>query len=101
MGKTAMKGLRYLIAIAALAFTVPAQAATSDPEVVLYRASGVADGGPGSNVATSFSCTPFSGVTENIRIVIRAQNGTILINAINAPAHLTTVVFSTSGTAIF
>jgi len=44
-GEKAMKSLRYSIAVAAFAFTLPAQAATTDPEVVLYRASGVADGG--------------------------------------------------------
>ena len=97
----AMKSLCYLIAVAALAFTLPAQAATTDPEVVLYRASGVADGGAGSNTASSFACTPFSGVTENLRIVVRAQNGVILQNSSVPIQHLNTFTFSTSDTAIF
>ena len=94
-----MKSLRYLIAVAALALTLPAQAAVGDPEVVLYRASGVADGGSGSNAATIFSCTPFSGVTENIRIVLRDRTGAIVINVLAGAAHLNTEIFSTASSS--
>ena len=71
-------GRAYLTAVVALAFAVPAQAATGDPEVVLYRASGLVDNtAGGGSSATSFSCTPFSGVSENVRVVVRSQNGTV------------------------
>jgi len=97
-----MKAILSIITVAALAFSLPANAATTDPEVVLYRAAGVADNGPGGNTATLFSCTPFSGVSENIRVVLRAQNGTLLNNAVTTVPHLTTQIFSTvSGSAVF
>jgi len=97
-----MKSLHSMIAVAALAFALPAQAATSDPEVVLYRGSGVVDSlNNGGSTATAFSCTPFSGASENIRVVIRAQNASILANSVVTVSHLNTVVFSTNGPALF
>jgi len=47
-----MRSLRSLIAVAVLAFTMPAQAGTSDPVNVIYRASGVLDTDTG--YATAF-----------------------------------------------
>ena len=97
-----MKSQRYLVALAALAFTLPAQAAQNDPEVVIYRATGAVDNsGGGGATATSIACTPFSGVSENVRVVVRAQNGTLLANALSGVAHLNTVTFSTSDVTIF
>ena len=51
----------------AIGMAAPASAATTDPEVIIYRFPGVLDNG--SNVATLFHCTNFSGVNENIRFV--------------------------------
>jgi len=94
-----MKTLRCMIAVAAVAFTLPAQATINDPEVLLYRASGVADSG--GNTATSFSCTNFSGVPENVRIVIRSVGGGIVANTVNTVNHLNSVIVSTSDVTIF
>jgi len=88
-----MKSLRYLTAVAAVAFAMPAQAAVGDPEVVLYRAAGVLDDNTG--FASAFSCTPFSGVSENIRIVVRAQNGALLANVATTISHLNTGTWAT------
>jgi hypothetical protein len=88
-----MKGLRYLVAVAAVAFTMPAQAAVGDPEVVLYRAAGVLD--DNSGFASAFYCTPFSGVSENIRIVVRGQNGALLANVATTISHLNTGTWAT------
>jgi hypothetical protein len=88
-----MKAIHSIIAVLALAFVFPAAAtaAVGDPELILYRVSGVnANGGP-----TEISCTPFSGVTENIRIVTRDNTGTIVNNSVLPLAHLNTTVFST------
>jgi hypothetical protein len=56
----------------ALAFVqpVPVSAATTDPEIIIYRFPGVKDD-LGTQVATVFHCTNFSGVTETIRFVTR------------------------------
>src|SRR5262252_331017 len=76
-----MKAIHWIVAAAALAYSLPAPAtaATSDPEVIIYRFPGVYDdGGPTNNgVATVFHCTNFSGVTENIRIVTRGSDGVL------------------------
>src|SRR5262249_39929881 len=70
-----MKAIHWIIAAAALAFVLPAEAdaAVGDPEMVIYRFPGVADngGGAGVGVATVFHCTNFSGVQETLRIVTR------------------------------
>src|SRR5262249_22629115 len=76
----------------------PALAATTDPEVLIYRFPGVRDDGGGDNagVATVFHCTNFSGVTEHIRWVTRDRDGTLkgsnLLGIIN---HLITATIST------
>src|SRR5262249_34863067 len=89
-----------LIAVAALAFTVPAQAGVDDPEVIIYRVSGVAD--DNSVLATSFHCTNFSGVPETIRIVLRHLDGTIVRNHFQTPIpHLNTTILSTHHATIY
>jgi len=105
-----MTSLRCLIAVAALAFTVPAQVAVpaqagvNDPEVLIYRGAGVIDnGGMGlTGNATAFHCTNFSGVPENIRFVVRTATGTLAANsAAAAVAHLNTVTALTKDTVLF
>ena len=94
-----MKSLRYLITAAALAFTFPAQAGINDPEVIIYRVSGVVD--DTTVLATSFHCTNFSGVTENIRIVVRDLGGTVKANVANSVPHLNTLIYSTHDVFIY
>ena len=85
-----MKTIHSMIVVAVLAFTLPAQAAVGDPEQILYRITGVDSTG----LATAFNCTPFSGVTETVRVVVRDQNGNVLKNAANQINHLSTRSFS-------
>jgi hypothetical protein len=87
-----MKAIHWTIAAAALAFVQPAQAATTDPEVIIYRFPGVFDDGGGiaAGVATVFHCTNFSGVTETIRFVTRKITGTLLQNNTVSINHLET-----------
>ena len=70
-----MTKTQALVVSAALAIgmAMPASAATTDPEIIIYRFPGVRDngGGPASGVATVFACTNFSGVTETVRLVTR------------------------------
>jgi len=96
-----MKILRCMIAVAALAATLPAQAAIGDPEVIIYRVSGVLDDGVANGAATSFHCTNFSGVNETVRIVVRDGNGTLLKNVPLTIAHLRTTTASTKDTVIY
>jgi hypothetical protein len=96
-----MKSLRCMIAVAALAFTVPAQAGINDPEVIIYRVSSVLDDGMSNGTATSFHCTNFSGVNEIVRIVVRDQVSTIKANQpFNVP-HLNTFTASTKDTVVY
>jgi hypothetical protein len=94
-----MKTIHSLIAIAALAFTMPAHAGVNDPEVIIYRVSGVVD--DPSGWATSVFCTNFSGVNEILRVVVRASDSTLRANvALNLP-HLFTVTLSTREVFLF
>src|SRR5262245_65802526 len=80
---------------------VRAWAATSAPEVSIYRVSGVLDDGATNGTATSFHCTNFSGVTETIRIVVRSAGGTLMANASFTVPHLTTKTASTKHVVIY
>jgi len=87
-----MKSLRHLIAVAAVAFALPAQAGINDPEVLIYRVSGVIDNG---GFGTTVFCTNFSGVDERIRIAVRDKTGTLVVNGALTVSHLNTHAFST------
>jgi hypothetical protein len=95
-----MKATHWIIAAAALAFVppAPADAATTDPEVIIYRFPGVFDDGRN---ATSFHCTNFSGATETIRFVTRASTSALLSNVAVNIAHLATFSTSTHDVAIY
>jgi len=95
-----MNSLRYPIAVAALVFTMPAQAAIGDPEVILYRVSGVVDDAAGGT-ASAVHCTNFSGVPETLRIVVRALNGALVTNQAFTINHLQTVIVSTHDVTIY
>jgi hypothetical protein len=98
-----VKAIHWIIAAAALACTEPVQAAIGDPEVIIYRFPGVTDyrGADNVGVATSFHCTNFSGVTENIRFVTRGSGGNLLTNMDFGIAHLATLTVSTHDTAAY
>jgi hypothetical protein len=58
-----MKAIHWITAAAALTFVQPAQAATTDSEMIIYRFPGVRDDGGGAfaGVATVFHCTTSAG----------------------------------------
>jgi len=100
-----MKAIHSIIAAAALACVLPAaaDAAQTDPEVIIYRFPGVRETGgvAGTGVATVFHCTNFSGVTETLRIVIRSASGALLTNTPIGIAHLETRTIATKPTVLF
>src|SRR5262245_54999344 len=92
-----MKAIHWIIAAAALSFVQPAQAATTDPEVIIYRFPGVRDDGqgPGNGIATVFYCTNFSSVHETLRFVTRRADNMILGNTTALVAPLGTAAAAT------
>ena len=98
-----MKAIHWIIAAAALSFVQPAQAATTDPEVIIYRFPGVLDNGGSLDmgVATVFLCTNFSGATENIRFVTRNNSGALLTNQVFTINHLATLTAATHPTTAY
>src|SRR5262245_28268687 len=100
-----MKAIHWIIAAAALSFVqpAPASAAQGDPEVIIYRGSGVLDTGGGDivGVGTAFHCTNFSGVNENVRFVIRSQGGAIAANQVLPVPHLNTATALTKVALIY
>jgi hypothetical protein len=94
---------RSMLALAAFSLLLPvqAQAASGDPEIVIYRFPGVLDNGGAAvtGVATVFHCTNFSGVTETLRFVVRNFNTTIVANLTQSIAHLATATAATHDTA--
>src|SRR5262249_49830837 len=98
-----MKTIHWIIAAAALAFVQPVQAAQSDPEVIIYRFSGVRDNGLGfgAGIATVFFCTNFSGETENIRFVTRNSSTAIAGNSVGTIVHLGTMTAATHNPLIY
>ena len=77
----------------------PAQAGVNDPEIIIYRVSGVVD--DGNVLATSFHCSNFSGVDENVRVVVRSPIGTLRANVAAVVSHLNTIVWSTRDVFIY
>jgi hypothetical protein len=100
-----MKTIHSMIAALALAFVLPAaaDAATTDPEVIIYRFPGVRDDGSAdlAGVATVFHCTNFSGVTEGMRFVTRTFDGTLKTNVGLNIDHLATITRSTHHVAAY
>src|SRR5262245_52594046 len=92
-----MKAIHWIIAAAALAFVQPVQAATTDPEVIIYRFPGVFDDGSatGLGTATVFHCTNVSGVNETIRFVTRGASGALITNVTADISHLQTLSVGT------
>src|SRR5262249_12237048 len=65
----------------------------------IYRVSGVID--DNNVLATSFHCTNFSGVTENVRIVTRSLAGPLVTNTAGTVPHLGTAILSTHHVFIY
>src|SRR5262249_31529304 len=91
----------------------PADAAQTDPEVIIYRFTGVRDNGDDvpvlinvdlpictscnrASVVTVFTCTNFSGATETIRFVTRDSIGNIGANVTRTVRHHETTTITTS-----
>src|SRR4051812_22124955 len=96
-----MKANHSMIAALGLAFglSASANAATTDPEVIIYRFPGVFDDGGafGVGTATAFHCTNFSGATEILRFVTRNFDTTLKTNVTTVLAHLETRTMFTRG----
>jgi len=91
-----MKTVQRLVVSAALAIgmAAPASAATTDPEVIIYRFPGVAQV-TAQSISTVFHCTNFSGATETIRFVTRNFDGSLQTNITASIDHLATKTAST------
>jgi len=99
-----MKTVQWLaVSACMLGMAAPAVAAITDPEVIIYRFPGVRDNGAAANtgIATSFHCTNFSGVAENIRLVTRGSDGSLLSNMVFNVTHLATITASTHATTLY
>ena len=100
-----MKAIHWIIAAAAFAFVqaAPASAGVNDPEIFIYRGAGINDTGGAafSGNATAFLCTNFSGATENIRVVVRNRDTSLVANQAISIGHLQTVAVLTKETALF
>src|SRR5262249_32694360 len=72
-------------------------AAQTDPEVIIYRFTGVRDDGAaqGLGMATLFECTNFSGAVENLRFVTRDVAGTLKSNVAQVIVHLGNIAMLT------
>src|SRR5262245_46010674 len=89
--------LAVVSAALAIGMAVPVSAATTDPEILIYRFPGVLDDGSAANVgiATVFHCTNFSGATETLRLVTRSADGTLKSNVPLTINHLQTLAPAT------
>jgi len=100
-----MKTIQWLVVSAALAtgMVSPASAATTDPEVIIYRFPGVLDNGGLTNTgsATTFHCTNFSGGTETLRFVTRDSSAVLITNVTFNIGHLATLTVPTHSTLAY
>jgi hypothetical protein len=111
-----MSILGRIVAIAAIAFALPVHAqdrspqggGTSPPATVggplalTYVVPGVTDSGGADNtgVATTFHCTNTSTVSEQVQIVVRNFDGSIVGNDLSTVGSARTLTKSTHGTAL-
>jgi len=94
-----MRAAIAILAVAALAFALPAYAGVSDPPIIIYRASGVLDTDQGE--ATAVLCTNFSAVTERLTVVVRNQTSTVVATVNLNVAQFNTVILATRDTLFF
>src|SRR5262249_51248992 len=101
---TVMKTIHLLVSAAlATGMAAPALGGVDDPEVIIYRFSGVRDDGAvaGAGVATVIHCSNFSGATESLRFVLRGFDATIKKNTAIPIAHLNTLMAITHVTMAY
>ena len=94
-----MKTIQSIISVAAIAvgLSAPASAGLNDPEIIVYRFTGVRDdgGAQGVGIAAAFECTNFSGANENLRFVTRDAFAVLKSNVVQFIGHLGTVTMTT------
>ena len=91
-----MKAIHWIIAAAAFACAEPVHAGVADPEIIIYRFTGVRNGGDvGIGLITVFDCTNFSGTGENLRFVTRDGNTVLISNVVQFLFHLETLTVVT------
>ena len=96
---------KILVSIfAASAMIAPPAAATTFPSPrIIYFVSGITDSGDGSasGVATTITCTNFSGASAHIVFSVRSKTGAIAASKPATIGNLTTVVTSTHNTNLW
>ena len=112
-----MNVLGRIVTVAAIAFALPVLAqdrapqgagATATPPAfsgglgLTYLVPGVTDNGGADNagVATTFHCTNASTITEQIQIVVRNFDGSVVANDVTNVGSARTLTKSTHGTAL-
>lgn len=92
-----------LMTAATATLTVETQAAQTDPERLIYLFPGVRDDGGGANfgVATAIHCFNFSGVTENVRLVVKNADATVLSSFVANLQDQRTFTAVTHGTVAY
>jgi hypothetical protein len=90
-----MKLAHWIAVAGALASSLPAHAATTDPAILVYRVSGAVNDNNGSE--TFLSCSNFSAVAEDIEIVVRDSLGNIMINSTRTIGSFGTFASGTLG----
>jgi hypothetical protein len=117
MIRDGMKLARWIIAAAAIASILPANAqeratrgvlfppttSPTDPILLIYRASGVRDdgSGPSAGVATVFLCTNLSSANELLTVLVRNFDGTLLASSTVGIGSAQTYTMSTHGIVAF
>src|SRR6185436_11756372 len=76
---------------------------TTDPQMQIYRFTGLRDNGGAVNAgtATVLHCTNFSGSTETLRLQIRQFTGTVVKDNTFNVTHNYTFTIATHGVAAF
>jgi hypothetical protein len=88
-----MKLAHWIAVAGALASSLPAHAAATDPIMLVYRVSGAINNS-GQNSGTVIYCSSFSDVAESFEIVIRDSQGNILANSTQTASPFTTFIAS-------
>jgi hypothetical protein len=99
-----MKIAKWMGVAAAIACTAPpAQAATTDPLMVLYVWSGAKDDGGATNVgvASSIHCSSFSNVSETLQWLVKDNFGGVKANVTLNVTIGQTLTASTHGTTAY
>ena len=93
-----MKIARWIIAVATIASVLPAPASAATSLRLIYRISGVLDN---TGVATSVHCTNASTHSEDLEVIVRDRDGTLLSTSDLALPPGATRTMSTKNTIAF